>query len=516
MKTVDNVLKEAILNGLYNKDKNNGNEFLSPQFVSNDTENKIWFTLRQELLSATSFTWAVAFISENMLVPFKLVMSELAKKGISGTLITGTYLGFNSPKVFKELMKIPNLKVRLSEEAGFHAKGYIFNYEDYQTILIGSANFTRSALLKNCEWGLKVTSHENGQLVQELNNQIQITLTTSIPLTNSWIREYEKNWQPVKKTAIHLVSDRQKDILPNKMQKAALNNLTALVNEDAKRALVVSATGTGKTYLGAFAVREYQPKKFLYLVHREQIAKKSLESFYKVIGGSREDYGLLTGNKHDFNKKYLFGTIQTLSQDKVLAELDPKEFDYILIDEAHRVAAPTYQKILEHFTPKFLLGMTATPERMDKQNIYEVFDYHLAYEIRLKDALNEQMLTPFHYVGVEDYTVGDEIITETSKLKDLVAEKRVDYVLKQLDYYGYCGKKAKGLVFCSRQEEARKLAELFTQAGHPAQALTNEDSQKKRVEVTKKLENGELEYIFTVDLFNEGIDIPSLNQIVML
>ncbi|MDD7747104.1 MAG: DEAD/DEAH box helicase family protein, partial [Lactobacillus johnsonii] len=516
MKAVDNVLKEAILNGLYNKDKNNGNEFLSPQLVSNDKENKIWFTLRQELLSSTSFTWAVAFISENMLVPFKLVMSELAKKGISGTLITGTYLGFNSPKVFKELMKIPNLKVRLSEEAGFHAKGYIFNHEDYQTILIGSANFTRSALLKNCEWGLKVTSHENGQLVQELNNQIQIALTTSIPLTNSWIREYEKNWQPVKKTAMHLVNNQKEDILPNKMQKAALNNLTALVNEDAKRALVVSATGTGKTYLGAFAVREYQPKKFLYLVHREQIAKKSLESFYKIIGGSREDYGLLTGNKHDFNKKYLFGTIQTLSQDKVLGKLDPKEFDYILIDEAHRVAAPTYQKILEHFTPKFLLGMTATPERMDKQNIYEVFDYHLAYEIRLKDALNEQMLTPFHYVGVEDYTVGDEVITETSKLKNLVAEKRVDYVLKQLDYYGYCGKKAKGLVFCSRQEEARKLAELFTQAGHPAQALTNEDSQKKRVEVTKKLENGELEYIFTVDLFNEGIDIPSLNQIVML
>lgn len=516
MKAVDNVLKEAILNGLYDKDKNSGNEFFSPQLVSNDKENKIWFTLRQELLSSTSFTWAVAFISENMLVPFKLVMSELAKKGISGTLITGTYLGFNNPKVFKELMKIPNLKVRLSEEAGFHAKGYIFNHEDYQTILIGSANFTRSALLKNCEWGLKVTSHENGHLVQEVNNQIQIALTTSIPLTNFWIREYEKNWQPVKKTAMHLVNDQKEDILPNKMQKAALNNLTALVNGDAKRALVVSATGTGKTYLGAFAVREYRPKKFLYLVHREQIAKKSLESFYKVIGGSREDYGLLTGNKHDFNKKYLFGTIQTLSQDKVLAELDPKEFDYILIDEAHRVAAPTYQKILEHFTPKFLLGMTATPERMDKQNIYEVFDYHLAYEIRLKDALNEQMLTPFHYVGVEDYTVGDEVITETSKLKDLVAEKRVDYVLKQLDYYGYCGKKAKGLVFCSRQEEARKLANLFTQAGHPAQALTNEDSQKKRREVTKQLENGKLEYIFTVDLFNEGIDIPSLNQIVML
>lgn len=512
---MDNVLKEAILNGLYDKNKNKGNEFISPQLVSNDEQDKIWFTLRQELMSCTSFTWAVAFISENMLVPFKVVMSELAKKGISGTLITGTYLGFNSPKVFRELMKIPNLKIRLSEEAGFHAKGYLFKHGEYQTILIGSANFTRSALLKNCEWGLKVTSHENGQLVEEVNDQIKATLTHSHELTESWINEYEQVWQPIKKNA-HFPLNKAKKILPNQMQEAALKNLSALVKENAKRALVVSATGTGKTYLGAFAVKEYKPKKFLYLVHREQIAKKALASFYRVIGGNKNDYGLLTGSKHDFNKKYLFGTVQTVSQEQMLGQLDPKEFDYILIDEAHRVAAPTYKKILNHFAPKFLLGMTATPERMDKQNIYEIFDYHLAYEIRLKDALNEQMLAPFHYVGVEDYTVGNQIITETSKLKDLVAEKRVEYVLKQLDYYGYCGEQAKGLVFCSRQEEARELAKLFSQAGHPSCALTNEDNQKRRAEVTQQLENGEIEYIFTVDLFNEGIDIPSLNQIVML
>jgi len=515
VKAVDNVLKDAILNGLYNKNENKGNEFISPQLVNNDDQSKIWFTLRQELMSCTSFTWAVAFISENMLVPFKLVMSKLAKKGVNGTLITGTYLGFNSPKVFKELVKIPNLEVRLSEEAGFHAKGYIFNHEDYQTILIGSANFTRSALLKNCEWGLKVTSHENGQLVAEVNDQIENNLSNSLILTSSWIKEYEQNWQPVKKAA-YLPLGKAKKILPNQMQKAALANLNALVKEQAKKALVVSATGTGKTYLGAFAVKEYKPKKFLYLVHREQIAKKALESFYRVIGGKKSDYGLLTGNKHDFDKKYLFGTVQTVSQEQILEQLDPEEFDYILIDEAHRVAAPTYQKILNHFAPKFLLGMTATPERMDKQNIYEIFDYHLAYEIRLKDALNDQMLTPFHYVGVEDYTVGNHVISETSKLKDLVARKRVEYVLKQLDYYGYCGEKAKGLVFCSRQEEARELAKLFSQTGHPSRALTNEDSQKQRIEVTHQLENGELEYIFTVDLFNEGIDIPSLNQIVML
>lgn len=512
---MNNILKEAILNGLYNRDENKGNEFISPQLVSNNDEDKFWFSLRQELMTCKSFTWVVAFISENMLVPFKLVMSELAKKGVSGTLITGTYLGFNSPKVFKELMKIPNLKIRLSQEAGFHAKGYLFNHLDYQTMLIGSANFTRSALLKNCEWGLKVSSHENGQLVKQVNDQVQGLLESSVPLTDSWIKEYEKNWRPLEKKQIN-IGQPATSVVPNLMQKAALKNLNDLVKEDAKKALIVSATGTGKTYLGAFAVKEFRPKKFLYLVHREQIAKKSLESFYKVIGGKSSDYGLLTGSRHDFDKKYLFGTVQTLSQEAVLKQLDAKEFDYILIDEAHRVAAPTYQKILNHFQPQFLLGMTATPERMDKQNIYEIFDYNLAYEIRLKDALNEQMLAPFHYIGVEDYMVGDKVISETSKLKDLVASKRVEYVLQELNYYGYCGDKPKGLVFCSRQEEARTLANMFSEKGHPSAALTNEDSQKKRAEVTHKLEEGAIEYIFTVDLFNEGIDIPSLNQVVML
>ena len=149
-----------------------------------------------------------------------------------------------------------------------------------------------------------------------------------------------------------------------------------------RHGLIAGATGTGKTYLGAFAVKDFKPKKFLYVVHRQQIAKKSLESFYKVIGGSKKDFGLLSGSHHELNRKYIFATVQTLSQTDVLASLAEDEFDYILIDEAHRAAAPSYQKILAHFKPQFLLGMTATPERMDEQNVYQIFDYNLAYEIR--------------------------------------------------------------------------------------------------------------------------------------
>ncbi|WEV70935.1 DEAD/DEAH box helicase [Lactobacillus sp. ESL0785] len=507
-------LQDAILNGLYDATYP-GHELLSPKLLQNTQNDKIWLTLRQELLTCRSFTWAVAFVTQDMLVPFKVVMADLAAKGITGTIITGDYLAFNDPKVFRELMKIPNLTVKIAAKKGFHAKGYLFEHDDWQTLIIGSANFTRAALLSNYEWALKVSSKENATLTNQLALQLHQLQENSVPLTLAWLQEYEDNW--VKPSRQSLPQVKAADpITPNKMQSAALKELQALVAAGQKRGLVVSATGTGKTYLGAFAVKDFAPRKFLYVVHREQIAKKALSSFYQVIGGNKQDYGLLTGHKHQLNRKYLFATVQTLSQPDMLASLAKDEFDYILIDEAHRAAAPSYQQVLNYFTPQFWLGMTATPERMDNQDVYQLFDYNLAYEIRLRDALEAKMLAPFHYVGVADYEVDGESIDETTNLRNLIAPKRVEYVLKQLDYYGYCGTKARGLVFCSRQEEARELAHMFTIKGHPAVALTNEDSETRRTQVVKQLEAGKIEYIVTVDLFNEGIDIPALNQIVML
>ena len=506
------AIKDAILNGFYDE-KFSGSEALGPSLLSNNQHEKIWLTLRQELLNCTSFTWAVAFITQDMLVPLKVVLADIAKEGVTGTLITGDYLGFNNPRVFAELSKTPNLKVRIAEENGFHAKGYLFEHDGYETVVVGSANFTRAALLSNYEWALKVSSRRQADLTQQFASKIDSLKQHSFALTKEWLENYRQNWvQPVS----HSVKPKKAKIVPNQMQKAALKNLTALVDNGEKRGLVVSATGTGKTYLGAFAVKAFQPKRFLYVVHRQQIAKKSLASFYQVIGGDRKDYGLLSSGQHNLHKKYLFATVQTLSQPGILEKLAADEFDYILIDEAHRAAAPSYQKILAHFHPQFLLGMTATPERMDDQNVYQIFDYNLAYEIRLRDALEEKMLAPFHYVGVADYETNGVSIDETTDLRYLTSDARVDYVLKELDYYGYCGSQPKGLVFCSRQDEARELAKLFTQKGHPAIALTNEDSEKRRSEVVASLITGKIEYIVAVDLFNEGIDIPALNQIVML
>lgn len=506
------VMRDAILNG-FEDEKYPGSEVLGPRILGNDAQEKIWFTLREELYSCKSFTWAVAFITQDMLVPLKVVLADLANQGVSGTIITGDYLGFNDPRVFEELQKIPNLKIRIATNTGFHAKGYLFEHGDYQTIVVGSANFTRSALLSNYEWALKVSSNKQANLTKQFAKKIALLKQNSFAITSEWLEKYKENWIKPKETVVRKNVEK---ITPNQMQQAALKNLNALVANGEKRGLVVSATGTGKTYLGAFAVKDFKPKKFLYVVHRQQIAKKSLESFYKVIGSSRKDYGLLSGDHHDVNRKYVFATVQTLSQPDVLASLAEDEFDYILIDEAHRAAAPSYQKILAHFKPEFLLGMTATPERMDEQNVYQIFDYNLAYEIRLRDALEEKMLTPFHYVGVQDYEVAGQTIDETTGLRYLVSEQRVDYVLKEIEYYGYCGDHAKGLVFCSRQDEAKELAILFSKKGHPAVALTNEDSEKRRSEVIAELVNGKIEYIIAVDLFNEGIDIPSLNQIIML
>lgn len=307
---MDEVLKNAILNGLYSQNYL-GHEALNPQILLNNDVNNIWFTLRRELLTCKSFDWTVAFITQDMLVPLKAVLEDLAVKGIKGTLITGTYQGFNDPKAFAELQKIPNLTVRIAEMPGFHAKGYLFNHGNYQTAIIGSANFTRAALLSNYEWSLKISSRENSALLEQINQEFAFLRKNSFKLSNEWLETYKRNWQPIKRSEKLNISQK---IKPNRMQKAALEEIKAMIKGNKKRALVVSATGTGKTYLGAFSVKDYKPKRFLYVVHREQIAQKALSSFKKVIGGDNADYGLLVGGHTDINAKYLFATVQTLSQ----------------------------------------------------------------------------------------------------------------------------------------------------------------------------------------------------------
>lgn len=254
----------------------------------------------------------------------------------------------------------------------------------------------------------------------------------------------------------------------------------------------------------------------LFLVHREQILRDAIQDYRKILGGKEEDYGILSGNSKNVDAKYLFATVQTMNRDLYLKTFEKDHFDYVLIDEVHKAGANTYLKIINYFTPQFLLGMTATPERTDRFNIYELFDYNIAYEIRLQEALEEEMLCSFHYFGVSDYERDGEIIDDTTKLRTLVSSERVKHIIEKIHYYGYSGKALRGLMFCSSKEEVYQLSIALNYKGFRTIGLTGDNSLEDREKAIKQLTDGEIDYILTVDIFNEGIDIPCINQIVML
>lgn len=480
-------------------------------------------TLQQELSTCQDFFFSVAFITQSGLNTIKSYLSDLNDQGVCGRIVTSNYLFFNAPHVFEDLLKIPNLEVRISPKEGFHSKGYLFNHSDYHSLIIGSSNLTMTALKLNYEWNLRLTSLEHGDILQKISKHMEEVWTESIPLTNDWIKQYKKTYEVEKtKTDFSKIEEQPDYILdskkpiPNKMQETALKNLEQLRQTGEKKGLIISATGTGKTYLGAFDVNQFQPEKMLFIVHREQILNKAKESFFDVIGGDPDDFCVLSGNSKNTNAKYLFATIQTISKDNYLESFEKDYFDYILIDEVHKAGATTYRKVIKYFDPEFLLGMTATPERTDNFNIFELFDYNIPYEIRLQDAIEENLLCPFHYFGVTDYEYNGEVISETTDLKYLTTDERVKFLLEKINYYGCYKNNPKGLIFCSRKEEAKRLCLTFQQHNISCTYLTGEHSIEEREEQISCLEKGKIQYIFTVDVFNEGIDIPAVNQVILL
>ena len=470
-----------------------------------------------------------------MVSNLKPIFKDLSRRGIKGRILTSTYLYFNQPAVFQELLKIPNIEVKIAEVDGFHQKGYIFQHQGYQTIIIGSANLTTNALMRNYEWSLRINSLDSGDIVDQVRSNVELEWKNASNLTNEWITSYSFTYKKNYKQSLQYQElDSENDtriIKPNQMQKDALEQLRLLREKGKQRGLIISATGTGKTYLGAFDVKSTNPKKMLFLAHREQILEKSKESFSRIIGGKKTDYGLYTGNSRNKNAKYVFATVQTLSKSNHLSLFDRDEFDYILIDEVHHAGAETYQKIMNYFQPKFYLGMTATPDRNDDFNVFKLFNYNVAYEIRLPQALEEDMLCPFHYVGISDYTFKDNRVNEAIDsynnekgnhkneqkiVEQLSSQERVKYILDQTKYYGYSGDVLHGLIFCSGVAESVSLAKELTRQGSPSKALSGNDSEVKRRSVVKDLEKGIIKYIVTVDIFNEGIDIPCINQVVFL
>ena len=387
---------------------------------------------------------------------------------------------------------------------------------DYEyKILIGSSNLTQTALSTNQEWNICLTSFANGELVDIVNEEFEDQWENSIPLTLEWIQHYEQVYVEQKKHTIK-APKAINTIKPNYMQKEALLSLKRLREAGEDRGLLISATGTGKTFLSAFDVKLVNPKKMLFVVHRENIAKKALETFQKIMPD--KSFGIFTGNIKEKDADYLFSTIQTMGKDHYLHLFDNNEFDYIVIDEVHHAGASLYLNLLNYFNPKFLLGMTATPERTDGFDIYDLFKHNIAYEIRLQQAMEYDLLCPFHYYGITDMWLDNEEV-DLYNFALLASEKRANHIIEAINKYHYSGNKVHGLIFVSRKEEAHELSRIFNQKGYRTVALTGEDSEAVRRHAIDRLELPEcpeaLDYIFTVDIFNEGIDIPSVNQVVM-
>nr|WFO03098.1 DUF3427 domain-containing protein [Staphylococcus aureus] len=499
----------------------------TPKLLVNNKNEKVLSTIIDELQKCETFYFSVAFITESGLASLKAQLLDLSNKGVKGKILTSNYLGFNSPKMYGELLKLKNVEVRLTDIAGFHAKGYIFEHKDYSSMVIGSSNLTSNALKVNYEHNVLLSTMKNGDLVDSVKSEFDLLWQKSTPLTEQWINSYKESFEyrsleklaEVEQTQM-LLADKVKksvEIVPNLMQAEALRSLKAIRDKAKDKALIISATGTGKTILCALDVREVNPNKFLFIVHNEGILNRAKEEFKKVLPIKNDsDFGLLTGKHRDVDAKYLFATIQTLSRDDNFKQFDENEFDYIVFDEAHRSAASTYQRVFNYFKPKFMLGMTVTPERSDDFSIFELFDYNIAYEIRLQAALESDILCPFHYFGVTDYVHQGIKEDDVTKLRYLTSDERVNYIIQKTDYYGYSGEILQGLIFVSSKKEAYDLADKLISIGIKSVALTGDDSVNYRQIVIENLEEGKINYIITVDLFNEGIDIPDVNHVVML
>ena len=494
------------------------NKDLRPKLFFNDYKRRmnLAFEITKRLKECDYFEFSVAFISESGLAVLKQILLNLKEKGVKGRIITSTYLGFNAPKMFKQLLSFSNIEVRIFEQehCGFHPKGFIFHTGDHRDIIVGSSNLTQTALESNQEWDLFFTSHENGELASQVSNEFDIQWELSTPLTNEWIESYKETYvKPVRPASVQ----SPKTIKPNKMQEEALKSLKNLRDNNKDKALLISATGTGKTFLSAFDVRRFKPKRLLFVVHRRNIAEAALRSFKYLI--PNVSMGIFSGNTKETDSDFIFSTVQTIHKKEYREMFERDAFDYIIIDEVHRAGAQSYQDIVDYFKPKFLLGMSATPERSDDFDIYEMFDHNIAYEIRLIQAMEYNLLCPFHYYGITDMTIDGIEIDDKSEFNILTSELRVDYIIEKINEYGYSGDHIHGLIFCSRKDECEKLSQLFNLRGYKTIALTGDSSEDMRQKAIDSLESNDensLDYIFTVDIFNEGIDIPKVNQVVML
>lgn len=418
------------------------------------------------------------------------------------------------------MKKYPNFKIHLDynsfNDNGFHSKGYIFEYDDSYEIIVGSSNITRFALLKNIEWNISLISKDENNSYKDALDNFKYLWDKTLLLNEDLIKEYRLVLEySIERWDMDFVIPSKFEIKPNKMQQKALKELRRNRDLGVKKCLIVSATGSGKTYLAAFDSKNFDATRLLYIVHRENILLDAKNSFEKIYKNSKK-LGLFTGNKQDLDCDFIFATSSMLS--KHLDYFSKDEFDYICYDEVHHIVADTGNKIFEYFNPNFMLGLTATPERMDNKDVLSYFDSNVPYELRLGDAILNNLVVPFHYYGIRD-----ELLNYGEKDNDkishnIVESKNIEFIKKEIEKHRIKGEKLKCIAFCVTKNHARLLKEAFINVGYNCVSLTSDDSIEVRKKYIDKLQDeyDELEIITTVDILNEGIDIPAINMVLFL
>ena len=513
-------------------------EIYTESNVITGNNNYLYYRLKEAIKKATSIDIIVSFLMGSGV---KLILDDLKEaidKGVRVRILTGNYLKITQPQALYLLKGSLGDKIDLrfynNPKKSFHPKAYIFHFENnLGELFVGSSNLSMGALTSSIEWNYRILKKNNERDFNEFFETFEdLFLNHSYVVTEEVMKEYSKEWVRPNfyKDLDRLEDYSEKEIIkeenikniyePKGAQIEALFAINKTREEGNDKGLVVAATGIGKTYLSAFDSEKY--KRVLFVAHREEIIKQAERSFKNIRPNSST--GFFYGNKKDKDKDIIFGLVQTLGKAENLnLDIFKRDyFDYIIIDEFHHATANNYQRILDYFTPKFMLGLTATPERMDNKDVFALCDYNTVYEIRLKDAINRGYLVPFRYYGIYDETIDyNNIDIKNGKYdkeeleKALMINKRADLVLKH--YKKYNSKRALG--FCTSKVHAEFMAKYFNENGVRAKAVYSgeqgEFSEKRDIAIENLLK-GEINVLFSVDMFNEGLDIQSIDLVMFL
>ena len=498
------------------------------QFLTNYTDITFLDKIKDNLRHCKSFDFSVSFIKKAGLVLLFKDIEAAVERGCKGRIITSTYQNFTdieSLKSFYALMgRCSNFQCHLDYESfhgtdystlGYHSKGYLFEFDDHRELVIGSSNITRYALLKNIEWDVSVKDYfVNGAYDDALKEFEEKWDATELLDAELIVKYAQRLSYAIERWDMDYDLSASK-IKPNYMQKKALKELNRYRAIGVNRALTIASAGSGKTYLAAFDALNFNPKRLLYIVHEGSILRKSLETFQEVFG-KNVSYGIYSGTSKESDADFVFATNITMC--KTLELFSKNEFDYIIIDECHHATAETYKKIIGYFEPEFLLGLTATPERLDNQDVFELFDHNVPYELRLRDAIANDLVVPFKYFGIRDKLVdygltGNE---ERRMIAQMAKEDHCDFIAEQIEKHRPQGK-LKALAFCRNVTHARMMCEALGERYHTAY-LTGRNDIGERVRAYNDLQNDahNLEILFTVDILNEGVDIPGVNMVLFL